>query len=337
MEGTPRITIRELADLAGVSTATVSRAMNNDRRTAEKTRIRIRGLAEKYGYRPNPGMAAVASRRKRSHLQGLPVACLTQLQIPGNAYITQKIDAITPFAEQHGFRIHVHNLPMDVGKDQLEEELDLLARRGTAGIVFLQLLGDLRAFAEVDWSRFCVVSMERGLREPQFTSIRPCITDRVFLCWRKARELGFRRILMTYCDLLHGHPDMRDYQAALLWCQQQTPVKERIPMFTWGQDEEISERLGDCIRRYDVDVVLAFLPYLYNVMLNAGVQIPRDVGYISLHSRLPFTTGAKDNEMLLNAAVVQELEQMIRHGRQGVPDVAKDVQIYTQWQSGETI
>lgn len=47
------VTLRELADKAGVSVATVSFALNNDSRIKPETRQRIHKLAAEMGYIPD--------------------------------------------------------------------------------------------------------------------------------------------------------------------------------------------------------------------------------------------------------------------------------------------
>lgn len=47
------ITIKDIAKIAGVSYATVSRALNNHREVSIKTRARILKIAKEYGYSPN--------------------------------------------------------------------------------------------------------------------------------------------------------------------------------------------------------------------------------------------------------------------------------------------
>ncbi|MEW1937981.1 LacI family DNA-binding transcriptional regulator [Dietzia maris] len=56
-----RVGIREVAARAGVSTATVSLALNGTGRISDLTRARVRRAAEELGYRPAPGAAALRS------------------------------------------------------------------------------------------------------------------------------------------------------------------------------------------------------------------------------------------------------------------------------------
>ena len=50
---THNITMQELADLAGVSIATVSRVFNGSEKVSGSTRKKILDLAEKFNFHPN--------------------------------------------------------------------------------------------------------------------------------------------------------------------------------------------------------------------------------------------------------------------------------------------
>ena len=71
-----RATIRDIARQAGVSKSTVARALSNAPRIAPETRLKIRTLAKKMGYRPDPVLSALAANRWRSRkgLKGMPLA-----------------------------------------------------------------------------------------------------------------------------------------------------------------------------------------------------------------------------------------------------------------------
>ncbi|MCF7952975.1 MAG: LacI family transcriptional regulator [Spirochaetales bacterium] len=63
------ITIKDVAERAGVSTATVSRVVNGDTRVSEKTRELVLACLEETGYRVNP--IARSLRSRRSHTIGI--------------------------------------------------------------------------------------------------------------------------------------------------------------------------------------------------------------------------------------------------------------------------
>ena len=56
-------TLADVAKLAGVSTASISRALNEPDKVAEATRQKIQSAIDTLGYTPNFGGRALASRR----------------------------------------------------------------------------------------------------------------------------------------------------------------------------------------------------------------------------------------------------------------------------------
>ena len=58
-------TMRDVAEHAGVSIATVSFVINNTKPVTQATRARIEASMEALGYRPNAAARALASRRTR--------------------------------------------------------------------------------------------------------------------------------------------------------------------------------------------------------------------------------------------------------------------------------
>ena len=58
-----RVSLGDVAKAAGVDRATASRALSNHPHVAKATRERLRALAERLGYRPDPALAAMARDR----------------------------------------------------------------------------------------------------------------------------------------------------------------------------------------------------------------------------------------------------------------------------------
>lgn len=62
-QNTERVTIYDVATVAGVSTATASKALNNTGRMSTSTRDRIRQVAQDLGFRPNALARSLTSKR----------------------------------------------------------------------------------------------------------------------------------------------------------------------------------------------------------------------------------------------------------------------------------
>ena len=77
MKNNKKISIKEIAELSGVSVATVSRVINNNGRFSEETRKRVLDIIEKYDYTTN--MAAKSLRVSKSNTIGVIVPDINNL------------------------------------------------------------------------------------------------------------------------------------------------------------------------------------------------------------------------------------------------------------------
>ena len=62
-----RPTLRDIAKDAGCTNATVSLALRESPRISPETRARVREVAAKLGYRPDPMLSALAAHRWKRH------------------------------------------------------------------------------------------------------------------------------------------------------------------------------------------------------------------------------------------------------------------------------
>ncbi len=133
-------TIKEIAELAGVSSTAVSYALNNSGALSEKTRRRILDIVNEVGYRPNK--AAVSLRTSRTKTIGVVAEDLT-------VFITPEIvDGICEYTEQAGYHIILDNLRVfpKIGNsfstiEQYQEEItklvDTTLRDSVDGIIYV--------------------------------------------------------------------------------------------------------------------------------------------------------------------------------------------------------
>lgn len=109
-KGNKRPTIRDIADQAGVSYQTVSRALNNQSRIASDTRKRILQIAHELGYHPN--RAAKMLSTQRSYVLEVNLINIE----PATAFaLSTKIMADT--AKRHGYSVmFAEIMPDEVAK-----------------------------------------------------------------------------------------------------------------------------------------------------------------------------------------------------------------------------
>lgn len=83
-------TIKDIAQAAGVSLATVSRVINDGPKVGDKTRKRVKAIMEEMGYRPNANARALVTQRSAS----LGVV-LAELHDPFFAMLAHGVESVT--------------------------------------------------------------------------------------------------------------------------------------------------------------------------------------------------------------------------------------------------
>lgn len=104
------INIREVAKLAGVSPATVSRVINGTAKVSAEKRARVLEAISATDFVPNE--VARSLYRKSAKLIGLIIPSIT------NPYFTQVASIIERFASDHGYRVFLCDVGDDVEKEQ---------------------------------------------------------------------------------------------------------------------------------------------------------------------------------------------------------------------------
>lgn len=107
-----RVTIYDIAEAAGVSPTTVSRALNNRGHQSEELRQTILEIAAKMNYTPNP-----AARYLKTHSTGQILLSLPDIQ---DLYFIDVVKAIQQEAASKGYSVLIHDT-----KFQKSEELGL--------------------------------------------------------------------------------------------------------------------------------------------------------------------------------------------------------------------
>ncbi|MGL5303907.1 MAG: LacI family DNA-binding transcriptional regulator [Aeromonas sp.] len=128
------VTIKEVAEAAGVSQATVSRVINGQKRVAEATKRQVQMAMDALGYQPNTFAQALASNRSSSI--GMVVGNL------GGFFYGPLMHSV-----EKATRASSHHLIVTSGEDDHLQELDainfLLSRRVDALILHVSAMSDL--------------------------------------------------------------------------------------------------------------------------------------------------------------------------------------------------
>ena len=118
-------TIKEIAEIANVSTMTVSRALNDHPRVREQTRNKILNIAKELNYRPNRIARSLVS--KKSNLISLIVADIR------NQFFAELTRGIEDKAQESGYNVIICSTDND--PIRLESQVRLMMEMGVDGFI----------------------------------------------------------------------------------------------------------------------------------------------------------------------------------------------------------
>jgi LacI family transcriptional regulator len=95
------LTIKDVAKIAGVSTATVSYVINNSKNVTEEKRRRVLEAIEQSGYRPNH--VAKSLRVKKTNTIGVLVEDIMGYPVPA------LINGVSEYAEKNEYQIFLND------------------------------------------------------------------------------------------------------------------------------------------------------------------------------------------------------------------------------------
>lgn len=121
------MSIKDVARLAGVSTATVSHVINNSRFVSEETRARVLDAVERCAYYPNAHARSLASGR--SHILGLLISDIA------NPFFPELVKSIETAAFESGFDVVLSNTNYD--SERTSHYVKRLIERKVAGVALM--------------------------------------------------------------------------------------------------------------------------------------------------------------------------------------------------------
>ena len=121
------VTLKEVADAAGVSIATVSRALTVPDRVAPSTRERILSLAEDLGYRPSRVAQRLRSKGGGTHILGVLIPDIQ------NPFFADVVRGVEDVAHRRGYSVLFHNV--DESVERQRSSLDALRTERVDGVI----------------------------------------------------------------------------------------------------------------------------------------------------------------------------------------------------------
>jgi len=335
--------MKTIAAQAGVTQATVSMCLANNPRISVATRARIRAIAERLGYRPNPYVSALmrVRRQGRTNTDRPVVALVNGLdsadgwQKTSSATVRQMREGAIERASLRGYQAQefwLHREGMSA-----ERFSGMLHHRGIQGL----LLGPLVAGAPppaLHWENFSSVRL--GVPLPSLTIASVC-NDHFFSSLQVARECyrrGYRRPGLLLLRMHRQHFHAR-WDGGLLVGRHLIPKFKQAKTLVL-EDWDHMEPIADWLEKEKPDVIVspssdALLAHLKGL----GLRVPRDIGIASLAcpEKNHVCSGIWQNGRLIGALAIDSIISMLEYNERGLPEQTRVVMVEGVWNNGQTL
>ncbi len=199
------VSIKDVAEAAGVSTATVSRVLSNGLHVRPKVRERVMAEVERLGYRPN--LVARSLRSQQSNTIGLIVSDIR------NPFFTSVSRAVEDTAYEQGFSVFLCNTDENPEKEMIY--LQLMRDEHVAGVIFSPTRQTLASFAPTDLN-FPLVVVDRSIPDRDVDVVQLDNVDAGYRLTAHLIENGYRRIAALCGEMSTTGPERRaGYEKAL--------------------------------------------------------------------------------------------------------------------------
>ncbi|PTY04149.1 LacI family transcriptional regulator [Verrucomicrobia bacterium LW23] len=336
------VTLKMIAQVAGVTHPTVSRALRNDSRNiSEATCKRIQEIARSLGYRPDPAMSALIAHRTRvrQHGEYTKIAVLNGWgNTPMPPYMREQLKGMNARARELGYHIEVFALPEDPsGQARLSRTL---AARGIRGIIVGPMPATMQDL-HMEWKHFSVVSVGFSVTSPRLAFVASNHFFGIETIYNRLKSQGYNRIgFLHHVDSERRNRNL--YLSSYLKCLVVEGIThDEAPPLLPGTPHAVEPMAW--IKKHRFDAIICGWhesQRLLSQLITAGIQVPQDIAIAAFgisHETVTTTSGLAEDWHGLGVEAVSLLQSFILAGKRGVSHQRNAVFIDPVWKPGETV
>jgi DNA-binding LacI/PurR family transcriptional regulator len=333
----PRPTLQQIADIVGVTRATVSLALRSYPNISKDTRERVIRCAREIGYRPNPLISVLMEnlRMRSSSRRHCTLAYVT----PYSAALMNDFPSARRYFE--GSKRRAEELGYDFiyfqyGDGTLTDLRigKILHARNISGVLLSP--GRVANYSiTLPWQNICTATLGYSLQNPVLNRSVNHQFHAISMAIKKACQYGYKRIgfLLNVTDDEKTEHLLRagflDYQSTL-------PASMRIPIL-W-HDTISDPKLKQWFSKYKPDALLLLRHTWMERIKSLGIEVPADVALALLdrseaHSNI---AGIDQRPDFVGAAGIDLVVHDLITSNYGLPTVPKTVLTEGVWVDGAT-
>ncbi len=334
-------TLKEVGACAGVTAATASMALRRDARISLETQRRVQRAAEELGYRPDPILSALVSRRKGTRTRRVfaNLAILIDERWLINAqpplWMQRFLDGAAQMAQRLGYEVSPLYYPRDLVPGATADRI--LHARGIRGVALFPLPGEQENFT-LDWDHYALVV----IGHPRLPGMPHRAGSDAFaamnLVCQKLRDDGYRRVGLAHER--HQEAELRhEFLGAL--------VKEH---YLHGRTfrvvpPHLPERLERgaflaWVKKHRPEAIITVEERLLHWLREEGWDVPQEIGVAFLNThilQIPDASGTLLHNSATGESAIELLHSQLLRGDTGFPQTVKEMLTHPDWQEGRTL
>lgn len=340
MQALSSATLQDIAERAGFHRSTVALALRNSPRISRETREKIKAIADGFGYRVNPLVAALMkARRMGSETRHLTLAFVTNHPTrfgwrQSDSGRSDSFSEAVMRAEDLGYNLE-HFWFGEPGMTP-SRFTDILVTRNIHGLI----IGELppgQDSVSLPWERFCTVALGLTLKSPQLHRVTGNHFETASIGMQQCRSRGYRRVGFVFSDADSSSAIMDRWLGAYFLQQTKYPLSDRVSICPGMPTDETSFSTWFRNEKPDALLVTQAAPVL-GWLRSMHYDVPRDVGLVELKDSPQLnSSGVHYNAAKVGAAAVDMLVSLLHQNETGVPLNQREIALAGEWREGNTL
>ena len=264
-----KVTISDVAKLAGVSTATVSHTINSTRYVSGETKEKVYKAIAELGYTPDASARSFRTGKKKTI--GFIVPDIS------NKFFATMIESVENYLSSHGYHLIIANTKENPERE--ENNVRLLAAGLVDGLLIASTMEDFSRFDALIPAGFPVVLVDRTFEVKRFPSVCVSNFQPIYRSVCRLAGKGDKRI-----GIIGGLPRLSStkeriaaYREAVADCG--LPQDEALIRFGNSMENSAQQCLDDLLEQKCDAIVVAqgLMIYLHE----KGLQLSKDIDLVS--------------------------------------------------------
>ena len=234
-----KVTISDVARLAGVSTATVSHTINNTRYVSGETKEKVYQAIAELGYTPDASARSFRTGKKKTI--GFIVPDIS------NKFFATMIESVENCLSAHGYHLIIANTKEDM--DREETNIRLLTAGLVDGLLIASTMDDFHRFDQLIPAGFPVVLVDRVFDGQKYSSVSVSNFQPIYRSVCRLAGKGAKRV-----GIIGGLPRLSTtkerisaYQQAVADCG--LPADESLILYGNSMENSVQSCLDQLLER----------------------------------------------------------------------------------------